>query len=279
MLSWDDHHLVLTLARAGTVAGAARALGVNETTVARRLAAIEADAGTTLFRRVDRKLEPSAGGRTVVAAAEAMERALAGATEGAENLSGVVRISSVNSVIDHLVAPFLADFAVRYPGLVLELVAANEVVSLARREADIAIRLDNPGGGKLLVRRIATLRYRLAANIERDPSEALRGGYLAYDRERDDTPEILELRGRFGGTPLARIDSLSGIRAAAEAGLGMAMLPDWMITRSERLRIIDPDVTAERSLWLVVHADLKNRPSVRAAADWLANTISASAAR
>lgn len=278
MLSWDDHHLVLTLARGGTLAAAARRLGVNETTVARRLTAIEVAAGTTLFRRVDRRLEPSVSGKAIVATAEAMERALAEAAGDGQPLAGIVRVSAISSVIEHLIAPHLADFVARHPDLVLELVGANETVSLARREADIAIRLEQPGRGKLVARKVGRLRFRLAAARGAGCGEDMPAGYLAYDRELDDMPEMRALRSRFSGPPLARIDSLAGMRAAAEAGVGAAMLPDWMIAASPRLAVLDPSVRAERPLWLVAHADLKDRPAVRAAMNWLAATIAAAPA-
>ena len=269
MLNWDDHHLVLTIARSGTIAGAARRLGVNETTVARRLSAAEAGAGTTLFSRMDRKLVASAAGRAVVAAAEAMERALAKASREEEALHGTVRVTSVLAVIEHLIVPHLAQFARRHPKLVLELIGTNETSSLARREVDIAIRLQRPARGKLVARRLGRVRFRMAGRSDQEPA-----GYIAYERDLDDMPEIAAIRARFGATsPRARIATLSGIRVASEAGLGAAMLPDWMIEPSRGLCVIDPSVSVERPLWLVVHQDVKERPAVRAACDWLAEIV------
>lgn len=268
MLGWDDHHLILTLARAGTVAGAARRLGVNETTVARRLAAVEAAAGATVFQRIERKLTPTGFGRAIVEAARAMELALANSGQEGNDLRGIVRVSAVAAVVEYLVAPNLPDFTHRHPGLVLELIASNETASLARRETDIAIRLERPRRGRLVARRLGRIRFRLAATVATQPS-----GFMAYDRDLDTLPEIRAIAEHFGGAPVARLATLSGLRAAAEAGVGAAMLPDWMIEASPHLRILHPDVVAERPLWLVVHEDLKDRPGVRAALDWLAETI------
>ncbi|WP_162901232.1 LysR family transcriptional regulator [Breoghania sp. L-A4] len=268
MLSWDDHHLVLLLAQRGTLAAAARHLGVNETTIARRLAALEASVGATLFRRADRKLVPNASGRAIVAAAEAMERALEAVSGSGEASGATVRVSAVLAVIERLIAPALPDFAARHPGIVLELVGSNDVASLARREADISIRLARPERGKLVARRIGMIQFRLAGRLDGGAP-----GYLAYDRDLDGLPEIRALAGRFDGPPLARIGTLTGLRAAVEAGLGAAMLPDWMIRAAPLLHVIDETVRAERPVWLVVHEDLKDRPSVRAAFDWLGETV------
>lgn len=268
MLDWDDYRLVLTVARTGTVAGAARRLGVNETTVGRRLAGIEAAAGATLFRRVDRRLAPSAAGTGVVAAAEAMERALREASQRNYTLSGVVRISTVVSVIEYLIAPNMPDFVETHPDLVLEFIGANETTSLARREADIAIRLDRPERGKLVARRLGRIRFCLAGL-----PEAGGRGYIGYESDLDHVPEMRAAAAYFGGNPVARMSTLTGIRTAAESGLGAAMLPDWIIAASDRLAVLDPSVAAERPLWLVVHEDLKDRPAVRAAMNWLSRTV------
>ena len=269
MLTWNDHHLVLTISRSGTIAGAARRLGVNETTVARRLAAAEAEAGATLFSRMDRRLVANAAGRAIAEAAEAMENALADASRTVEKLHGTVRVTSILSVIENLIVPYLPQFAKRHPNLVLELIGANETPSLARREVDIAIRLKRPARGKLAARRLGRIRFVLAGRMGETPT-----GYIAYERALDDVPEITAIRSYFDGAPpRARIAMLSGVRGAIEAGVGVAMLPDWMVSPAHGIGVVDPSVVVERPLWLVVHQDVKERPAVRAACDWLAEIV------
>ncbi|PTW62678.1 DNA-binding transcriptional LysR family regulator [Breoghania corrubedonensis] len=269
MLTWNDHHLVLTVSRSGTIAGAARRLGINETTVARRLASVEGEAGATLFRRMDGKLVANAAGRAIAIAAEAMENALADASRSTEVLHGIVRVTSVLSVIEHMIAPHLPHFAQRHPNLVLELIGTNETASLARREVDIAIRLERPARGKLVARRLGRIRFLLAGRVGTKPE-----GYVAYERDLDHAPEIVAVRKYFdGASPRARIATLAGMRVAVEAGMGGAMLPEWMISQSSGIGVIDPSVSIERPLWLVVHEDVKKRPAVRAACDWLAEIV------
>ncbi len=269
MLTWNDHQLVLIIARTGTVAAAARALGVNETTISRRLAGAELAAGSTLFRRKERKLVPTAAGRAVMAAGEAMERALAASVTEIGGSPATVRISSVMTIIEHMIAPRLPEFVARHPGLVLELVGSNETASLARREADISIRLQRPERGKLVARRVGRMRFMLAVREGTEPTN-----YIAYERDMDDLPEIATIMARFGNaTPVARIVSLPAICRAVQRGLGAGMLPDWMIASTPGIAAIDPPVHVERPLWLVVHEDMKERPAVRSAADWLCDTI------
>lgn len=270
MLAWNDHHLVMIIARTGTIAAAARRLGVNETTVARRLASVEALAGSTLFSRIDRKLVANATGRAVVAAAEAMERALADVSSDVEALHGTVRVSSVLAVIEYLIVPRLPQFTELHPNLLLELIGTNETSSLARREVDIAIRLQRPETGKLVARRLGRIRFVLAGRTDRTPA-----GYVAYERDLDHVPEMGAITAHFSGAPpVARIATLSGIRSAIAVGLGVGMLPDWMISPAQGIGVIEPSVSVERPLWLVVHEDMKERPAVRAASDWLARTVS-----
>ncbi len=269
MLTWNDHHLVLVLARAGTVAGAARALGVNETTISRRLAAAELAAGSTLFRRIERKLEPTAAGRAIVEAGEAMERALAASGTKISSAPATVRVSTVMTVIEHMIAPRLSEFVARHPGIVMELVGSNETVSLARREADISIRLQRPERGRLVARRIGRMRFILAGREGTDPTD-----FIAYERDMDALPEIATIMARFGNAaPVARIVSLSSITRAVQRGLGAAMLPECMIATTPGVVALDPSVHVERPLWLVVHEDMKERPAVRSAVDWLSDTI------
>lgn len=267
MLTWDDYCLTLAIARAGTLTGAARRLGVNETTVARRLAAAERRAGTTLLARKGGRLEPTADGKSVIAAAEAMERAAAGA--GTQPPTALVRVSAVAFVVDRLVAPELPDFIERNPGITLELVPSNETASLAGREADIALRLAQPERGRLVARRIGSLSLHLAAKAGHMPRR-----YLAYERDLDDLPESAAVAALFDGPPAARINSTAGLAAAAAAGLGAAMLPEAVIREDSRLAIVDKSVAVSRPLWLVVHEDLQHRPAIRAVVDWLADMLS-----
>ncbi|MDJ0930969.1 MAG: LysR substrate-binding domain-containing protein [Breoghania sp.] len=160
----------------------------------------------------------------------------------ADTLRGTVRVSSILCVIEHLIAPRLAQFAERHPNLVLELIGTNEVSSLARREVDIAIRLHHPERGKLMARRLGRIRFVLAGRMDRRLA-----GYIAYERDLDELPEIATIMSHFGGKPtIVRIATLSGARAAMETGVGAVMLPEWMVDSERGIGVIDPSVTAGR---------------------------------
>jgi DNA-binding transcriptional LysR family regulator len=264
MLTWDDHHLLLTIARSGTLSTAAKRLGVNETTVSRRLAAAEARAHATLLQRKNGRLVPTALGRAAVSAAEAMERAY-GEIADTSGERGSVRISAVAFVIDRLIAPALPDFNRRHPRITLELVASNEQSSLTRREADIALRMARPASGRLVSRQIGNIPLYLAAKAGTTPTH-----YMAYEQDLDDMPEMQAISSYFGGPPIVRLSSLSGMAAAAAAGCGAAMLPKLLISERQGLAVLDPSLTVNRPVWLVVHEDQQHRPLIRNVIRWLA---------
>lgn len=267
MLTWDDHHLLLAIVRAGTLSAAARRLGVNETTVSRRLAAAEARAQATLLRRKAGRLVPTASGRAAFSAAEAMERAY-GETADTSGERGSVRISAVAFVVDRLIAPALPDFNRRHPRVTLELVASNEPSNLTNREADVALRMAKPTNGRLAARHVGNLLFYLAAKTGTTPAR-----YMAYEPELDELPEIQAISEHFGGPPIVRLSSLSGMAAAAAAGCGAAMLPKLLISERQDLAILDPSLTVNRPLWLVVHEDRQHRPLIRNVIRWLAMVL------
>ena len=166
MLNWNDLRYVLAISRGGTLAAAARLLGVDDTTVARRLAAMQEATGTRLYQRLrDGTLHLTTAGKRIALHAEKIEReigALDGALKSTDNtVSGIVRITSVPIIVNHILVPAADSLLQRHPKLRLELVADPKDLSLTRRETDLALRLARPqtGGTKVMARRVGTIRY------------------------------------------------------------------------------------------------------------------------
>ena len=147
-LNWNDLRFVLALARSQSLAGAARRLGVNETTVARRVAQAEQRLSARLFERNLGRLHPTEAGTAVVAGAERVElevQALESATSGADRLAaGSVRVTSVPIIVNRILVPALPRLLRDHPQLRVELIAEPRDLSLTKREADIALRLARP---------------------------------------------------------------------------------------------------------------------------------------
>lgn len=167
-MDWNDLRYVLTIFRAGTLAAAARRLGVNQTTVARRLAAAEAALGTRLFDRLEGTLRPTASGQKAVNRAARIEQdvdTLDHGIGGADaDAAGLVRLTAVPVLANRLVIPALPQLREKYPRLQMELISEVRNVNLTRREADLALRLARPeAGGSILTKRLGNLAYAVTA--------------------------------------------------------------------------------------------------------------------
>src|SRR5262245_62098624 len=157
-LDWDQVRVFLAVARAGQLAGAAARLGLDVSTVSRRLDRLEADLGLHLFDRTRDGTVPAAAAEAMLPAAEELERALAGfaaSVDAVETVAeGVVRLTAPPGVADAFIAPLLARFHQRFPRVVVELDASVSYADLTRREADLALRATRPRGGDLVTVRV-----------------------------------------------------------------------------------------------------------------------------
>lgn len=273
-LDWDDLRVFLELARTGSLSAAARALGLSHATVGRRVASLEESLGRPLIERRADGYVLTPDGEAVRDLADGMdERALAILRRGGreEGLVGTVRLTTTQALADLFVAPRLGPLRARHPGLDLELVVDNRSLSLARREADVAIRLARPQSGELFVRKLAAFGYALYA------APGAPDALIANDDSLADLPESVWLSRHFSGKRIAfRSNSVQAQVAAAKAGFGVALLPCWLVNGEpglERLPAISPPPT--REMWLAVHRDRKDVPRVRAVIDHIAAVFEA----
>ncbi len=282
--NWNDLRYVLAIAQGGTLAAAARRLRVDETTVARRLAAAEGTLDARLFERVDGAMRPTPAGETAIAHAERIERemrALHGRVAGTDAaLAGTVRLTAVPIVINRLLVPALPALMAAHPLLRLELIAEPRNLSLTKREADIALRLARPrGGGTAVARRIGRLDYAVYGARDRD-AEAL--PWITYEQDMDELPQAQWIAAATRGAPPPTLMAADAetILAAVRAGLGKSLLPCAVAEREPGLRRLgDAAPVLSRELWLLVHADLRRLARVGAVIDWIEQTILGSTAK
>jgi DNA-binding transcriptional LysR family regulator len=294
MIDWNDLRYALAVAEAGTLRSAARRLGVDPSTVGRRLGALEAALGTTLYLKSARGYAPTAAGERLLRTLgelgrglEALEREAA-APEGEP--AGVVRAAVTEVTAQHLLESAVPALAARHPRLVLELVTGNAATDLARAEADVAVRFLKPAGVELVGRPLGKLWYGLyaspsyLASRRRPPSaaERLAGHDLLWpSRELRGGPEHAWLRehGAAGRAALLS-NSLPAIAAAAAAGLGLAVLPAVVGEAHPGLeRALYLASLAPRAVWLLYHRDARSVARVRATADAIADDVRARVAR
>jgi DNA-binding transcriptional LysR family regulator len=268
---WDDLRFFLAVARAGRLTAAARQLEADHTTVSRRISALEGALRAKLFERRPQGYSLTEQGERLLGLAEGMEtQALAVASQvgGADlALSGTVRIGAPDGIGTYFLAPELGALAERHPSLTLQLVALPRTFSLSRREADIAITLEQPTEGRLVSRKLTDYRLRLYASKD----------YLARHGPMAD---LADLSGKTLVTYVADLiyspvlDYFSGLEKytarryecasvvaqleAVRAGVGVGILHDYAVRQFPELQAVLPQVSYLRTYWLVTHADLRN---------------------
>ncbi len=286
-MNWDDIRFLLAIQRGRTLSAAARQLGVNQTTVARRLAALERDLGTRLFDRVDRDHVATSAGEGLLAHAErveaealALERAV---TDGNSTLSGAVRVTAVPGFMVNFLLPRLGQFRQRYPDILLELIDASANLSLTQREADIAIRLARPdvGGTRVLVRKMADMGYAVYGTkslVNGRASLKLTGlPWVTYDDSFAHLPEAQWFARNIKGVePVLRTNDDVALDAAVRQGLGVGVLACYMADHDTAfVRLSGPRPVFSKEIWLLVHRELRRVARVQAVVDWLSETFAA----
>lgn len=267
-MDWDRVRVFLAVARAGQILGAARRLGLNHATVARHLDALEADLGTELVERRPAGCALTAAGERLVAAAERMEaEAIAAEAElaaGGAGVGGTVRIGAPDGLGNYFLAPELARLTSRHPDLVVELVPLPRTFSLSKREADVAIGLDRPAQGRLIVVKLtdytlgvyATEAY-LAARGTPASKADLAGHVFVSGVDDFSYSSALDYASAFEGTAAARFHcaSVVGQVEAIRAGHGFGIVHDYVAAKLPELKPLLPEITFRRSYWLVTHPD------------------------
>ena len=283
MPDWSDFRYLLEVARTGTLTAAALRLGVDHTTVARRLARLEAQLASTLFDRRRDGYALTEAGQALLSHAEAIESAVlaAGETVGGSGggASGAVRIGLPEVFGTRVVTPRLPALFERHPELSIELLLYHRFPNLASREADLVITLDPPTSGRYVVSRLADFRYLLYASpaylARHPPIRCARdlAGHVFVDYVQDQLmSDELRYLERLVEEP-RRVFSSTGMLAqveAASAGLGLAMLTPYSLTPDARLvQVLAGEVYSESTLWLAAPADLFRLRRLRVTWDFL----------
>ncbi|QPC42820.1 LysR family transcriptional regulator [Kaustia mangrovi] len=282
-MPWDDLRTVMAVARTGSLSGAARMLGLSHATVFRRLAGIEERLGVKLFDRSRRGYAPTLEGEDIAAVAEgiaaevvAVERRVAGRDL---RPSGTVRVTTTDSLLAGFLTPVFASFREVFPDIVLEAVVSNELFSLSRREADVAIRPTGAPPEALVGRRIGTIAQ--AVYGPAGTGDADSGPWVGWDE-----PMIHPALGRWMATKgvdarcVYRANTGMGLLAAVREGLGATVLPCYLADGDDRLvRLGDPVPELAVDLWLLTHPDLRRTARIRAFADFVADAVKAARPR
>lgn len=275
-LDWEDVRYFVALARHGSLSATARALRVNHATVSRRVASLEALLGLTLFDRRAEGYVLSPDGTAVLDEATAMEDAASSVrrrVDASMGLNGLVRITVARTLAEAFLIDRLQELRRRYPAIDVELIGDVRLLSLARREADLALRFGAPKSSELIGRRVGTVLFGLyvASSFGNTPEAAARLPLIGFNKEDDWIAEAGWLARHFPDRRFAfRGNSQTAQAAAARAGFGIALLPRYLGANDPRLAEVPCDAPLlEREIWLLLRPDLSRVPRVRAVADYL----------
>lgn len=288
-LRWDDLKVLLALHRRGSLKRAAEALGVNISTVSRRLDALEELLGAHLYDRTPDGVRPTAAAELLVPHAEGMERAVLGFVHGLEGLEveveGVVRITAPPGMVDSFLAPALVELANAHPRLRIQILASVGYADLSRHEADLALRIMRPAAGDLVAKRLASHPWCVVAS----PAHAAMLNGSGRLREPDATrwvtwgEDLAHMPdARWLATHVSRervvleTSSMTAQLEAVRAGLGAmvvprpyAALPGLAEVRCSAALAKSLAALPEGTLWLVGHRALREVPRIAAVWAWL----------
>jgi DNA-binding transcriptional LysR family regulator len=291
-MNWDDVRIFLAVARAGQILGAAKRLGVNHATVARRLTALEDDINTKLLTRRTNGCELTHAGEEFLLSAERMEAEMLSARsalgDADVSISGSVRIGAPDGFGVSFLAPRLATLTARYPDLKIQLVPVPRSFSLSRREADIAITVDRPDQGRLVAKKLVdyTLclyasRSYLAAHPAPRTMEDLSShrlvGYvddLVISPSLNYAPEITR-----DWRPAFEISSAIGQVEAVKAGAGIGILHTFIAREHPDLVPVLPERTIHRSYWLAYHESVRTLRRITAVSSFISDLVNSETGR
>jgi DNA-binding transcriptional LysR family regulator len=279
---WDDHRYFLAIAREGSLTAAGKALGVSQPTVSRRLETLETRLKVRLFDRTRHGYELTAVGMDLFETTQQIEEQLDEINRKIygkdQDLTGVLRVTCTEPLLNGYLAPFIWQFLEQHPGVAFNVICTDAQLSLGRRDADLAIRFTRRPPETLVGRRLASVAYGIYA-----ARHAAGDRFTSATRAQWDwigAVDDLHNRILFGasfpeGRLKHRIDNMAAMQSMARRGLGATVLPCYIADRDEGLRRLEPDTLSDRSLdlWILHHPDIRSVYRVRLFTDFITDVI------
>ena len=286
-MDWDDIKVFEAVATVTTLTAAARRLNVSVATISRRLDALEFGLGLRLVNRTPEGVQLTTDGAALIDTVRSAASAMEGVRRRADALKAgemhPIRVSATEPIAAELLAPALPDLIRQLPNIRIDLSVTTEVVSLALRSVDIALRLAQPKGDSLLVQRLSPIRLGLYATREYlgrtgyDGLDLNAAQLLTYDDTYGPIAEVAWMQS-MGLSDASRIRSSStrALLMATLAGAGIGLLPEVFARQHDQLvQISTPVAIPDRDIWLMSHKDLKRSPNHRIVRAWILKTLHA----
>ncbi len=284
LANWDDLRVFLAVARAGSLSGAARSLGVNHSTVFRRIAGFEETLGVRLFDRLPTGYALTPAGEETLGIVERIEAdvtTLDRTVTGQDlRLSGTVRITAIDMLAFWLLPDHLRRFRATHPGIEVEIVVGNEALNLSRRETDIALRIGNSPPETLVGRRVGTLQFAIYGAPDycaaHSGADLAQHDWIGFDNAHAPLTRQLEML-LPGIRPAVRSNSVACAVRLAKAGLGLALLPCAIADlKPDLIRIAELPEPFGLDLWLLTHEDLRHTARIRTVLEFLTPALAES---
>lgn len=290
--TWEDIRLVKAIADASGLIGAAETLGINHSTVFRRLGQIEAAMKTPLFERHRNGYAATPAGEEMAALGARMENdvaAFALKMAGSQPAPhGELRVTTNDTLLVHLLTPLFAKFQARYPDIRLDLVLGNQVLNLSKRDADIAIRATDNPPDTLVGRQVAKVEWALYGQCSEFPEAPLGVPENLFERR---WVALADNLGHLQAAKYVRLNvaaenivyklnTVLGLADAIGHGIGIGHLPCFIGDgRPELVRLSGIAESFSAGLWLLTHPDLRHAPRIRAFMEFMGQELSRGRAR
>lgn len=287
-MDWDNLRIFLAVARAGQFSSASAALQMDGATVGRRIAALEKSLKTRLFDRQPTGSRLTTAGEELLRSAEEIEsgviRAQRDLSKSSGDISGTVRIAAPDAFASLFLCPRLGELKASYPSLTIQIVPMSRSFSLSKREADIAITLEQPETGRAVVRKLVDYSlhfYAARGYLENHPSpdrieDLSRHTLVTYVHDLLFADQLNFVPEHYSAD-YSRFECASAIGqiAAVRAKAGIGVLHDYAVQESDGLERVLPDVTFKRSYWMVTHFDLAGLSRVQVVTNFIVAEIKA----
>lgn len=268
-LTAADLDILLSVMRAGTLSAAGERLGVDSSTVFRSIQRIERGLGHLLFERSRSGYIPLELAKSLIETAEQIETALESARTIAQTLpekvSGTVRVSTTDTILNALIAPTLLQLNSAHPFLAYEFHTGNELVSLNRRDTDIAVRVTGHPPQQLIGKYVGAIRMALFASgsgAVQQYSDVIAGKcpWIAPDNALPDHPSVTWRKRQFPKVvPTYSVNSIVTVLEFVATGLGVGVLPLFLVSgRSDLIQLTDVIDACQTDLWLLAHPESKH---------------------
>jgi DNA-binding transcriptional LysR family regulator len=285
--NWDDLQTFLAVCERSSISGAAQALGVNHSTVLRRIASLEQALGVRLFDRLPSGYALTGAGHELVDSLDGVAERIASSTRrlagGDLQIRGTVRLTTTDTLLQSLLAPLLAEFSLAHPAVQLQVVTNNTMLNLTQREADVAVRGSNRPPENLVGRPAGAIQTALYASRaylqrlgrQRDDPAAWR--WVAPDEALAHLAQMQWLRTHVPDERIAmRLTSLASMVDAVAAGAGVGLLLCPLADGRKELKQLQPPMDSlDTQIWVLTHPDLRHVARVKALTDFLYQRLSA----